>query len=109
MKRLLAGAAILIAVSWAVVAQPSVPADIAEELVGGIVFAAGGVEVGRVAGLTRSSDGRVTELQITTASPQGIGERTVILPQNSYIFLRGAVVVDLSPAEVDALPSTSPN
>jgi hypothetical protein len=109
MKRLIAVAAVLFAVSGSALAQPTAPPNVAEDLIGGTVYAAGGTEVGKVAAVTTGTEGRVTELRITTASPLGFGQRTAILPRDSFMLLRGAVVLDLSPAEVDALPSVPPS
>jgi hypothetical protein len=58
-----------------------------------------------VAAVSTGPGGDITEIRITTASPLGVGERTVVLPAGSYIVLRGAVVLDLSRAELDALPN----
>jgi hypothetical protein len=42
-----------------------------------------------------------------SAARLGLGERVVVLPRGSYIIVRGAVVLAMSPEEVDALPSAS--
>jgi hypothetical protein len=42
---------------------------------------------------------------MTMSSPLGLGQRIVVLPAGSFTLLRGAVVVDLMPEELDALPS----
>jgi hypothetical protein len=88
-------------------AQMAPPQDVIEELVGASVFAADGGEVGEVASISIHSDGQIKEIRMTTPSPMGIGTRVVILPRGSYMLLRGAVVVDLSRAEVDALPTAT--
>jgi hypothetical protein len=85
--------------------SPPAQESIAEELMGASVFAADGTEVGEVSAVLLGAAGDISEIRIVTPSPLGIGERTVILPRGSYMVLRGAVVVDLSAAEVDALPS----
>jgi hypothetical protein len=100
--------ALLIVIAFSGIATPqsAAPEDsIAAELVGAGVFAADGSEVGQVAAVSIGTGGEISEIRITTASPLGVGERTVVLPRGSYIVLRGAVVVDLSRAELDSLPS----
>jgi len=75
------------------------------ELIGAKVFTANGSEVGDVAGVTVSPNGEINEMRVNTPSPLGIGQRTVVLPLESVMVLRGAVVLDLSPSEVDVLPN----
>jgi PRC-barrel domain len=75
------------------------------ELMGAPVFAANGPEVGEVSAVAMAGDGIITEVRVTTASALGLGMRTVVLPPGTYVALRGAVVVDLSSAEFDALPT----
>lgn len=101
---LLAGAAL---VQLAAAQGPHEADSLAAELVGAPVFTGDGTQVGKVAAVSEGADGQIREIRITTASPLGLGPRTVVLPAGSAIVLRGAVVVDLSPAEVDALPSVS--
>ena len=78
-----------------------------EELIGARAFTANGTDVGEIAAITVTPGGEIGEVRMTTASPLGLGQRTVILPLGSIIVLRGAIVLDLSPSEVDALPSAS--
>jgi hypothetical protein len=75
------------------------------ELIGAKVFTASGSEVGEVAAVTVSPNGEIDEMRMNAASPLGIGQRTVVLPLESLMVLRGAVVLDLSPSEVDLLPN----
>lgn len=79
--------------------------EIQDELMGARVYAAGGVEVGEVAALTIGEDGQVAEVRVTTTYPLGFGQRVVVLRQGSFITLRGAIVVDMSPEQFNALPS----
>jgi sporulation protein YlmC with PRC-barrel domain len=76
----------------------------AEELIGASVYSAEGSEVGTVAAVTVGQDGHINEIRFTTSSRLGLGERTVTVRQDSFIALRGAIVLDLSAEEVDALP-----
>ena len=62
-------------------------------------------EVGTVSAVTVGQDGHITEIRLTTSSRLGLGERTVAVRQDSFIALDGAVVLDLSAEEVDALPA----
>jgi len=76
----------------------------AGDLIGVAVFSAEGAPVGTVSAVSVGADGQISEIRLTTASPLGLGERTVAIRQESFIVLEGAVVIDLSAAEVDALP-----
>jgi len=84
--------------------SPGGRGDPAVELIGVAAFSAEGTEVGTVSAVTVGSDGQVSEIRLTTSSPLGFGTRTVAVPQGSFIALDGAVVLDMSAAEVDALP-----
>lgn len=87
------------------------PSDhsIAAELIGAVALTGDGTQVGTVSAVSTSPDGTISEIRITTASRLGMGERVVVLPPGDYLVLRGAVVLDMSPEEVDALPSASKN
>ena len=76
----------------------------AEALIGASVYSAEGSEVGTVAAVTVGQDGHINEIRFTTSSRLGLGERTVTVRQDSFIALQGAVVLDMSAEEVDALP-----
>ena len=76
----------------------------AEALIGASVYPAEGSEVGTVAAVTVGQDGHINEIRFTTSSRLGLGERTVAVGQDSFVALEGAVVLDLSAEEVDALP-----
>ena len=75
------------------------------ELIGAKVFTANGSEVGEVAAVLIGAGDEITEMRMTTGSPLGVGPRTVVLPLGDITLLRGAVVLHLSPSEVDMLPS----
>ena len=83
---------------------PDVQESPAEELIGASVYSAEGTEVGTVAAVTVGQDGHINEIRFTTSSRLGLGERTVTVRQDSFIALRGAIVLDMSAEEVDALP-----
>ena len=77
----------------------------AADLIGVSVFSPDGTPVGTVSAVSVGADQQISEIRLTTASPLGLGERTVAIRQESFIVLDGAVVIDLSAAEVDALPT----
>lgn len=79
--------------------------EIQDELMGARVYAAGGVEVGEVAALTIGEDGQIAEVRVSTSYPLGFGQRVAVLRQGSFITLRGAIVVDMTPEQFNALPS----
>jgi hypothetical protein len=84
---------------------PSGRAASAADLIGVSVFSPDGTPVGTVSAVSVGADDQISEIRLTTASPLGLGERTVAIRQESFIVLDGAVVIDLSAAEVDALPT----
>jgi hypothetical protein len=84
--------------------NPRLGEEDASELIGGPVLSADGEEVGEVAAVTLEPDGEVSEIRIATGALLGLGEVTVVLPQGSYITLRGALVLRLSAAQVRQLP-----
>jgi hypothetical protein len=79
--------------------------DPALALIGAAAFSAEGTEVGTVSAVTVAADGQTSEIRLTTANPRGLGERVVTIGQGRFIALDGAVVLDMSAAEVDALPT----
>jgi sporulation protein YlmC with PRC-barrel domain len=81
------------------------PETVAAELVGASVFATDGTEVGEVGAVTLSADGQISELHVAVASSLGLGPRMVVLPHGTFVALRGAVVVEMTPEELGALPS----
>lgn len=88
----------------AVAQTPNSQASPAEALIGANVYSAEGSQVGTVAAVTVGQDGHINEIRFTTPSRLGIGERTVAYRQDTFIALEGAVVLDMSADEVDALP-----
>src|SRR4026208_678968 len=87
-------------------AQPPMLDEVdAADLIGGTVQSAVGIEVGEVCAITLKQDGEVTEVRMTTERMLGVGERTVILPKDSYIVLRGTIVLHLSLEEIRQLPA----
>jgi len=76
------------------------------DLIGADVLAADGTTVGEVAAITMGAVGDFAEIRMAVGSPLGIGKRIVIIPPTSFMIRRGAVVLDLSPTDVEALPTT---
>jgi len=80
--------------------RPSQP-----QLVGLPVFAADGIKVGRVSDLSMS-DGRIDQIQVSTGSALGFGERTIAVPQPAFMSKGDMVLIpDLSAEDIEALPS----
>jgi hypothetical protein len=105
--RLLVVGVILAAVHGVLAQAPTAPPQdqIASELIGARVFTSEGSEVGEVSAVSIGPGGQISELRMTLSSPLGLGQRVVVLPTGSFTLLRGAVVVDLMPEELNALPS----
>ena len=77
-------------------------------LIGVTAYSADGQEVGTVSAVTVEASGSITEIRVTTSSPLGLGERTVAIEQGGFNVLDGAVVLEFSAAEVDAMPTSQP-
>ena len=84
-------------------------AEQAEDIRGAIAFARDGTELGEVSRVVRGEDGEPSEVHIKVAARLGIGERTVAVPAELVITLRGAVVVELTAGEVARLRSAGPD
>jgi hypothetical protein len=52
-----------------------------------------------------NSEGEVTEIRITVERWLGMGEKTFILPRDTYIALRGTIVVKLPLEDIRQLSS----
>jgi ribosomal 30S subunit maturation factor RimM len=96
---------LLIAASRALAQPPMLDEVDAADLIGGTVQSAEGIEVGEVCAITLKQDGEVTEVRMTTERTLGVGERTVILPKDSYTVLRGTIVLHISLEEIRRLPA----
>jgi hypothetical protein len=106
MKHLLIVLVLALGAASGALAQPSMLDEVdAADLIGGTVQSAEGIEVGEVCAITLKQDGEVTEVRMTTERTLGVGERTVILPKDSYIVLRGSIVVHLSLEKIRRLPA----
>jgi hypothetical protein len=101
---IVAGIAVAMAGFMAAAQTPQTDQSYAAALIGSKVFSAEGFEVGAVSAVSIGADGQISEIRFTTSALMGLGERTVVVQQGSFIALEGAIVLELSAEEVDALP-----
>ena len=81
-------------------------AKFAVELIGITAFSLEGAEVGTVSAVTVGADGEITEIRLTPSPLLSRGQgRIVAVPSGLFVALDGAVVLDLTAAEVDSLPT----
>ena len=73
-------------------------------MIGMVVLAADGVEIGKVVGISTALDGRVERIRMLTTTPV-LGERTVIIAQPTFTLRRGGVMLVLSAKELRGLPA----
>lgn len=66
-------------------------------------YAKDGARVGTVADVRRGEDGEIFDVHIRVGSHLGIGEKTVSVPAELTISLRGALIVELTADEVARL------
>jgi hypothetical protein len=78
----------------------------AAQLMGAPVFA-GDTEIGVVSDVSIREDGRIDRIRVRAASPLGIGERVVEIPESAFSVLHGTVVLELTAEDVDHFPSAS--
>lgn len=72
--------------------------------VGASVLASDRTNVGTVSGISRRLSGHIERIRVTTASPLGLGARTIIIRDTAFSVENGTVVLSLSVAQVEALP-----
>jgi hypothetical protein len=72
--------------------------------VGARVLTADRTEVGTVSGISRGLNGHMERIRVTTASPLGLGERSVSIRDTAFSVEGSTVLLRLSVAEVNALP-----
>lgn len=73
-------------------------------LVGATVFSAEAAPIGAVTAVSVADDGLITEIRVTLAMRLGFGERTLPISQGHFAPFAGGVILDLSVAEIEALP-----
>jgi len=79
-------------------------AELTAELIGAPVFASDGEQIGEVVDLSFDEEGQPNKLRMKTPTILGLGERTVEIPKDAFMLLRGAAVLDLPADAVQALP-----
>jgi hypothetical protein len=72
--------------------------------VGAAVFAADGALIGRVSGLSRDARGHVERIRVTETTQTGSGRSILIISDSDFFFAEGAVRLNLSVAELGAMP-----
>lgn len=77
----------------------------AKDILGAIAFARDGKEVGRVSNVKSGENGEIIEVYLQVPSALGLGERTIAVPGEIIVSLRGAVVVELTVDEIARLPA----
>lgn len=76
------------------------------QIVGLPVFSADGMKIGQVIDVTLSADRQIEQIRLVTGSPLGLGERTVVIPQQAFIIGGGRVMLaNLRADDVQALPN----
>jgi sporulation protein YlmC with PRC-barrel domain len=78
-------------------------AEMAAELIGAPVFARDGEQVGEVADISFDEEGLPRALRMKTSAHLGLGTRLVEVSKNTFITLRGAVSLEITADEVEAL------
>ena len=105
MDHLARGVVFSIAVLW--IPAPEA-ASAQTELIGAPVYAADGIEVGRVADVSTTGS-RIDALRVSRGVPLGLGERFVVIPQPAFMIRgRRVVLPDLRAEDVDLFPDASP-
>jgi sporulation protein YlmC with PRC-barrel domain len=95
--------AILVSVGLLSPVQAGTQEQIVRELIGAPVYSTDGQEVGTVEDIALGEDKEFETLVMKTDQTLGFGERTVEVPGSAFIALRGAVVLHLPAASMDAL------
>lgn len=78
--------------------------ELAVRLIGAPVLAEGR-EVGKLADISITDEGRVDKIRISTGARLGFGARIVEIGAGSFKIRRNAVVLDIPPDALDALPT----
>lgn len=75
-------------------------------LIGASVFA-DGRDVGKVADLSITEDGRIDKIRVSTGALLGFGARTVGIPKGGYTLLRDAVVLEFPASALETFPTVT--
>jgi hypothetical protein len=96
-------------VGWRTMPAPVMKAEVSQSerslAVGSSVLAADGTKVGSVSGISRGVHGHIERIRVITASPLGLGERSVSIRDTGFSVEGSTVHLSLSVAEVNSLPS----
>jgi hypothetical protein len=72
--------------------------------VGADVFTSDGALIGSVSGLSRDAQGHVERIRVTETTQTGSGRSILIIGNTDFLFVEGAVRLNLSVAELGATP-----
>jgi sporulation protein YlmC with PRC-barrel domain len=82
-------------------------AEMVAELLGAPVFAKDGIEVGEVEHVTFDEELQPKSLRITTGAILGIGSRTLRVPKDAFMPVRGAVFLRVPASDVQSFPEVA--
>ena len=95
----------------ALVALAHAPWDLespGSRLLGASVYAAEGTEIGAVSKVTIDQDGQISELNVTTLLPDGLGVRNLAIVRGGFTVAGDVVVLDFTAEEIGSLAITMP-
>jgi len=75
-------------------------------LLGASVYAAEGTEIGAVSKVTIDQDGEITELNVTTLLPKGLGIHSLAIVRGGFTVAGDVVVLNLTTEEIGSLATT---
>jgi sporulation protein YlmC with PRC-barrel domain len=81
------------------------PTTEALHVLGVTAYVMDGTELGEVTDVKLGDHGNVSEIRVAMATPLGLGGKTVSIPIERCITLRGAVIVEMPISEVARLPA----
>jgi len=82
-------------------------AEMVAELIGGPVLAIDGTEVGLVADVAFDDELQPESLRMTTSATLGLGARTLQVPKDAFMPVRGAVILRVPAGEVALFPEAT--
>ena len=77
--------------------------SLAAEIIGAPVSDPMGTEIGEVTDVSFDENGQPDRLRVRISAPLGFGERTVEVSRDTYMLLRGRVVLELSADDLRSL------
>jgi hypothetical protein len=102
---IVAGVAAFAATSFAAYPHRAGRPTTRSPLIGLVVLAANGAEIGRVAGISTTPAGRIERIRVLGTSAPGLAKRTFIVARPVFMLRGGAVVLDLSAEDLQRLPT----